>query len=161
MLTTSDLMLQTISSSNRGYELGRKAVQIFRNEQQRAWFHRIAAFLRRECPALADLQKVSRSGKVIGSHYAGTKTVSIDAIHGTEAKGSDFDRHFHPINCRTISRWISIFQARLNNQPLPPVELIQVGQEYYVRDGHHRISVAHALGEAYIEAEVTVWEVAR
>ena len=116
MLTTSDLMLQTISSSNRGYELGRKAVQVYRNEQQRAWFHRIAAFLRRECPTLADLQKVSRSGKVTGSHYAGTKTVSIDAIHGTEARSSDFDRHFHPINCRTISRWISIFQARLGGR---------------------------------------------
>jgi hypothetical protein len=25
---------------------------------------------------------------------------------------------------------------------------------YYVRDGHHRISVARALGESFIEAEV-------
>jgi len=30
---------------------------------------------------------------------------------------------------------------------------------YFVRDGHHRISVARALGQAYIDAEVTVWEV--
>jgi hypothetical protein len=28
-----------------------------------------------------------------------------------------------------------------------------------VRDGHHRISVARALGQRDIEAEVTVWQV--
>jgi len=31
---------------------------------------------------------------------------------------------------------------------------------YYVRDGHHRISVAGAMGREYIEAEVMVWELA-
>ena len=43
-------------------------------------------------------------------------------------------------------------------QHLPPVELIQVGSAFYVRDGHHRISVARVLGQVTIEAEVTVWD---
>jgi hypothetical protein len=38
------------------------------------------------------------------------------------------------------------------------VDLIKVGDVYAVRDGHHRISVARALGEAYIDARVTAWE---
>jgi hypothetical protein len=42
---------------------------------------------------------------------------------------------------------------------LPPVVLVQVGDVYFVRDGHHRISVARALGQLDIEAEVTVWQV--
>ena len=42
-------------------------------------------------------------------------------------------------------------------QPLPPVSLIQVGDRYFVRDGHHRISVALALGRETIEAYVQVW----
>ena len=33
-------------------------------------------------------------------------------------------------------------------------ELIHVGGIYFVRDGHHRISVAKALGEMYVDAEV-------
>ncbi len=41
---------------------------------------------------------------------------------------------------------------------LPPVDLIQLGDTYFVRDGHHRISVARALGYAYIDANVTVWQ---
>jgi hypothetical protein len=44
--------------------------------------------------------------------------------------------------------------------PLPPVELIQVGDVYFVRDGHHRISVARMMGQDSIDAEVTVWETA-
>jgi hypothetical protein len=39
---------------------------------------------------------------------------------------------------------------------LPPVELIQIGNIYAVRDGHHRISVAMVNGEAFIEARITV-----
>ena len=41
----------------------------------------------------------------------------------------------------------------------PPVELIQVGDLYFVRDGHHRISVARAMGQEAIEAKVTAWHV--
>jgi uncharacterized protein (DUF1015 family) len=41
---------------------------------------------------------------------------------------------------------------------MSPVQLLQVRDVYYVRDGHHRISVARAMGQEYIEAEVMVWE---
>jgi len=37
---------------------------------------------------------------------------------------------------------------------MPPVQLTEKNSRYYVRDGHHRISVAHALGETFIDAEV-------
>jgi hypothetical protein len=44
---------------------------------------------------------------------------------------------------------------------LPPVELVRVEDIYFVQDGHHRISVARAMGQTCIEAEVVVWQVAR
>ena len=37
---------------------------------------------------------------------------------------------------------------------LPPIQLIEIGNAYFIRDGHHRVSVAHALGMAAIDAEV-------
>jgi hypothetical protein len=43
---------------------------------------------------------------------------------------------------------------------LPPVTLVHVAGAYFVIDGHHRISVARALGQREIEAEVIVWTVA-
>jgi hypothetical protein len=55
---------------------------------------------------------------------------------------------------------LGIATARQRGKPLPPVELIQVGDVYFVRDGHHRISVARALGQRDIGAEVMVWQVA-
>jgi hypothetical protein len=46
----------------------------------------------------------------------------------------------------------------MQGTPLPPVELIQTGETYFVVDGHHRISVAKAFGEQSIDAEVTIWD---
>ena len=37
------------------------------------------------------------------------------------------------------------------------MELVQLGDLYFVREGHHRISVAQAMGQESIDAEVTVW----
>ncbi len=90
--------------------------------------------------------------------YRGIQTVPIQAICGTENRSSDFDQCFHPLSERTEDRWIHILKAREKGEILPPVELIQVGEAYFVRDGHHRISVARALGEKYIEAEVIGWQ---
>ena len=47
----------------------------------------------------------------------------------------------------------------LGDADFPPVELIQVGEVYFVRDGHHRISVSRVLGRVEIDAVVTVWSV--
>ena len=49
--------------------------------------------------------------------------------------------------------------AMLRRVDLPPVELIQVGDDYYVQDGHHRVSAARALGYGYVDAIVVVWEI--
>jgi hypothetical protein len=40
-------------------------------------------------------------------------------------------------------------------EPIPPIDLYRVGDVHFVRDGHHRVSVARALGRRDIEARVT------
>ena len=37
---------------------------------------------------------------------------------------------------------------------LPPISVIEVGDGYAVRDGHHRVSVAVARGAVSIDANV-------
>ena len=59
-----------------------------------------------------------------------------------------------------VQRWTRVASAWLAGVVFAPVELLQVGGGYFVRDGHHRISVARAVGQLTIEAEVTIWEVA-
>jgi hypothetical protein len=97
---------------------------------------------------------------VRNQRHLGSKLVRIADIQASEDRSGDFDRNFHPLETHTKSRWLSIAVARLNGQAMPAVELIKVGDAYAVRDGHHRISVARALGEDYIDAHVTAWELA-
>ncbi len=87
-------------------------------------------------------------------HEAGLRTVPIRRIQGTEGRTHDFDRAFHPLTDNTRGRWLSIYNAQTNGVGLPAVELVRVGDDYYVRDGHHRISVARTLGQQFIDARV-------
>jgi len=93
-------------------------------------------------------------------HYAGTHTVAIDNIRGSANKVDAFDADFRPKSEHIRDRWTKIATAMLDNITLPPVELIQVGKDYFVVDGHHRISVARALGHTHIDATVTLYEAA-
>jgi hypothetical protein len=38
---------------------------------------------------------------------------------------------------------------------LPPISVYRLDGDHYVRDGHHRVSVARARGATDIDAEVT------
>jgi hypothetical protein len=92
-------------------------------------------------------------------HSLGMRPVPIDLIIGTEGRSQDFDSSFNPLNEQTRSRWQSVAEARLKNVPLPAVELVKAGCFYFVRDGHHRISVAKALGQTVVDAEVIEYQV--
>lgn len=107
---------------------------------------------------LADVTELTGGRRVSNQRSLGSKVVRIADIQASEDRSGDFDRSFHPLETHTKSRWLSIAVARLNGQAMPAVELIKVGDVYAVRDGHHRISVARALGEDYIDAHVTAWE---
>jgi hypothetical protein len=92
--------------------------------------------------------------KRLPAKKAGIVTVSLDKIVGSEGRAEDFDNNFVPLTENTLERWVSILVARRSGCTLPPVTLIQVDDKYYVHDGHHRISVANAIGQKEIEAKI-------
>lgn len=115
--------------------------------------------LRRHAWRLVDLNVITPN-QVHGLCYAGIQSVAISQICGSMGRTGDSTRRsLHPLDDRLRSRWTSIAMARSQYIALPPVSLVQVGNLYFVEDGHHRISVARALGESAIDAEVTVWDV--
>jgi hypothetical protein len=136
-----------------------RALHLYQRLSFQGWFRMLLRKLIRRESRLLDLNNYKGSLPARDQHYAGIQSVSIHQIHGTQGKGSDFDAGFAPLNERTRSRWLKIAIARLQGTPLPPVELIQVEETYFVVDGHHRISVAKALGEQMIDAEITAWKV--
>jgi hypothetical protein len=108
---------------------------------------------------LYDLNALKAELHVRGSFYAGIKVVPISAIIGSEGRTADFDMDFHPRSEAAKERWVNMAIAHLSRLPLPPIQLIQAGDAYFVRDGHHRISVARAFGQIAMDAEVVAWKV--
>lgn len=111
-------------------------------------------FLRREVTPLRDYEAARAALESHHLYDRGTQTVCLDLIQGSVNRSTDFDASFHPLRQHIKERWMRVAHAFLTGATLPPVELIQVGEAYYVADGHHRISVARALGQHYIDATV-------
>lgn len=87
------------------------------------------------------------------------QAVRLENIIGTHGKLS-FDRDFLPLQRRSKDRWMGICVAMQRDLiSLPPISVIQVGDDYYVHDGHHRVSVARRLNYLYIDGNVTRWTV--
>jgi hypothetical protein len=88
-------------------------------------------------------------------HPRGLQPIAIESIVGTvdAHKASAFDRCFRPPSW-SRGRWTLMCLAAQRGAQLPPISVYRVGNEHFVRDGHHRVSVARALGVAAIDAHV-------
>jgi hypothetical protein len=91
-------------------------------------------------------------------NYLGTKVIPLDAIVGSVDKVRDFDRRFRPTSGRSRQRWERLARASRTGEEIPPIDVYQVGDYFFVRDGHHRVSVARSLRLDLIEAHVTAIE---
>ena len=91
-------------------------------------------------------------------HYVGTKVIPLDAIVGSVDKVRDFDRRFRPTSTVSRQRWERLARASRVGEEIPPIDVYQIGDYYFVRDGHHRVSVARSLGVSLIEARITAIE---
>jgi hypothetical protein len=90
----------------------------------------------------------------LGEEDLGLQTIPLDSIVGSVDRTRDFDRDFRPTTPRVRSRWQRIAEAQRRGESLPAVSLYRIGDLHFVRDGHHRVSVARSLGRADIDAYV-------
>jgi hypothetical protein len=92
----------------------------------------------------------------VEERYVGLQTIELDSILGTVDRGAHggFDRQFRPTTPRVRARWERIANAARRGEALPPISVYRVGDVHFVRDGHHRVSVARALGRTDIDAYV-------
>ncbi len=70
-------------------------------------------------------------------------------------RSREFDREFRHTSPRVRERWQRINLAQRKGEAMPPIDVYRIGELHFVKDGHHRVSVAHALGHHDIEAYVT------
>jgi ParB-like nuclease domain len=83
------------------------------------------------------------------------EVISLHAIVGTLEPTRNFDAKFRPASNVVRRRWERIALAHRKGAALPPVVLRRQADGYYVVDGHHRVSVARALGFRDIDAWVS------
>lgn len=137
---------------------GLDAQHDFLRARRRAAVARLASRLRGEpddVTVILPFEEVVEALGFVSEHRVGLQVVPLEAIVGTVDRGRDFDRRFRPTSGRVRSRWEHIAEAMRRGEPMPPVDLAKIGELYFVRDGHHRVSVARALGWKDIEAYVT------
>jgi hypothetical protein len=91
----------------------------------------------------------------VGEVELGLQTIPLDSIVGTVDRTRDFDRDFRPTTTRVRGRWQRIAAAQRRGEAFPPISVYRVGDLHFVRDGHHRVSVAKSLGREDIDAYVT------
>jgi len=134
-----------------------RAIQDFDSARGRAFWRSLRSILTGRVPRLRSMQPMLKAAGMEARAAGGVREIPIDKIVGSvapDAKTGDFDPHFLPINRRIRERWTRIYQAMVEGDELPPIDVYKVDDSYYVIDGHHRVSVARNLGRPTINALV-------
>lgn len=129
----------------------------FQRARRRQVMSRLARRLAREpgdIDVILPFDEVVAALGFVEERYVGLQTVPLDSILGTVDRTKGFDRNFRPTTSRVRTRFERIANAVRRGEPMPPISLYRIGDVHFVRDGHHRVSVARALGRREIEAYV-------
>jgi hypothetical protein len=90
-----------------------------------------------------------------GGFRRGRSTVEVSRIVGSAGRHEQFDDAFMPLRGASPDRWKRIDRAYRSGAELPPVTLLGLDGDYFVEDGHNRVSVARFHGAEWVDAEVT------
>ncbi|MGH7764224.1 MAG: ParB/RepB/Spo0J family partition protein [Candidatus Dormibacteraceae bacterium] len=134
-----------------------RALEDFDAARSRAFLRAIRSALTGGARTLQSMEPMLRAAGLEGRAFGGVQQIPLDRIVGSvapEAKASDFDPGFLPINRRLRDRWTRIYREMVEGGELPPIDVYRVDGGYYVIDGHHRVSVARTLGRATVSGRV-------
>jgi hypothetical protein len=130
----------------------------FARERRRRRRERVTGWLLRrpgDSSRLPVLEQALGAAPPQGRRAAGLRAIPLTSIVGTaeRSKAQSFDRSFRPPPW-SRHRWERLWIAGRSGVPLPPIYVFRLGDQHFVGDGHHRVSVARALGMTAIDAEV-------
>jgi uncharacterized ParB-like nuclease family protein len=134
-----------------------RAIQDFDSARARAFWRNLRTILTGRADRLRSIDPMLRAAGMEGRAFGGVHEIPVEKIAGSVApdlKTGDFDPGFLPLNRRMRDRWTRIYQAMVEGDELPPIDVYKVDDRYYVIDGHHRVSVARRLGRPVINARV-------
>jgi len=126
----------------------------FETARIQAFLRDAGAVLRGDTRPLLSFDEVRRAARLEGQSYTGLKDVPIADIRGSVGRPNDFDASFLPVKPQMRKRWAQLDEAMRRGEAVPPIEVYHLGGVFFVKDGHHRVSVARHLGWKTIPARV-------
>jgi nucleotide-binding universal stress UspA family protein len=131
------------------------ALHDFRRARARAAMSDLIARITGKSSDLLSYEDVRHKLKAQVSGRRQLRDIPVAAIVGSVGRYGDFTRDFLPRKNSDATRWVGVRQAVEQMGGVPPIEVYQIGQAYFVLDGNHRVSVAREAGASHIEAYVT------
>jgi nucleotide-binding universal stress UspA family protein len=131
------------------------AIDEFINARRRADLEKIVASLTGKSADLLSFDEVREKVHGVRGNRRVLMDVPLDSIVGSVGRYEDFTRDFLPRRDSDRERWAKVERLAHDTAGLPPVDLFQIGDVYFVNDGNHRVSVARQMGHSHIEAYVT------
>jgi len=132
------------------------ALYDFQTAHQRAALEEVFAMVTGRSNNLLSYEEVARKLKLTARQEGGTRSIPVKAIVGSVGRCAEFTRTFMPRNANDKERWARVKSVFMNpsKNELPPIEVYQVGDAYFVLDGNHRVSIARQEGIEFIDAHV-------
>ncbi len=137
------------------YEIARDD---FRRARRLAATNEIIRKLRGQPVDLLPFDEVSQHIHAQDGHQRGLQHIPLEAIVGSVGRYADFTRDFLPRSGALQERWARVKSKFHNLEDMPPIQVYQVGEVYFVLDGNHRVSIAKEHGATHIRAYVTELE---
>jgi hypothetical protein len=132
-----------------------EGVHKFQELRSKAFLQEMMSLLRGQSAELLSFEEVRARLRLRAESYKGLQDISLDKIIGSVGRHKDFTKRFLPKTDEMRERWGRVYAKVNSMQGVPPIEVYQVGDVYFVRDGNHRVSVARELKAKTIEAHVT------
>ncbi len=132
----------------------KKISEDFDRARFKSFFKALFSFFKKDENELLSFEKVRKAIRPVNQIYKGVRSIPLENIRGSEGRYRDFDKEFLPKEENMRHRWEHIDKAHYANKELPPIQVYQIGELYFVKDGNHRVSVAKEKGQKYIDAEI-------
>lgn len=133
----------------------KQALQDFRRARQEAAMRQLLHRITGEFDDLLAYHEVTDQLEVTATVDHGVREIPLDAIVGSVGRSEDFTREFLPKRDSDAERWARVKSAVTDMKGWNPIDVYQVGEAYFVKDGNHRVSVSRQLGNQTISARVT------
>lgn len=109
--------------------------------------------------SIISLSSLTESFKPESEISSGMTEIKVNKIIGSEDRSHDFAEGFLPSRFWMQNRWVKVCMLMLEGELEEPIDVIDYGGVYFVRDGNHRVSVAKKIKREFLRAKVTKFKV--